>query len=141
MAKKKSVTKKSMRPCIDGPETAMEEILAAEPTPYIELEDMYVYDSTHEISEEEAFIAEPTPDIELAASMIEYTPKIEFKEVPMDGPTQEFPTEEAPFAERTFKVATEETYNAISKDLPVTEESKKEPYTGSDSTSQQAREW
>jgi hypothetical protein len=109
-------------------EVAEKETPIPEPTPDIELEDRYVYESTDEAAEEEAPFEKPTPDIELV-------------EVPMNEPAHEFAAEEAPIAEPTDKVATEETDIPISKDLPVTEESRKEPCTGSGSILQQPREW
>jgi hypothetical protein len=58
----------------------------------------------------------------------------------MNEPAHEFPTEEVPVVEPTDKIATEEPYIPISKNFPITEESKKDLYAGSGSISQQARE-
>jgi hypothetical protein len=104
------------------------------------LGDIHIYESTHEVGEEEARIAEPTSDIELVVSMSESTPDIELEEVPMNEPAHEFPTEEVPVVELTDKITTEEPYILISKNFPVTEESKKDLYVGSGLILQQARE-
>jgi hypothetical protein len=119
MAKKKPMKKKNIELCIDDPEIAMEEIRVAEAIPMDKPKD--------EFAAEEVSIAEHP---------YEYA-----EEVSIAEPLYEDATEDAPVAEPTGQVATEKTYIAISKDLPVTKESREEPYTGSGSMLQEPQEW
>jgi hypothetical protein len=166
MAKKKSMKKKNIEPCIDDPEIAIEEILVAEAIPHIDFEDEPMDKPKDEFAAEEVFIAEHpyecakevsiaehpyecAEEVSIAESPYECAKEVSIakhpyecaEEVSIAEPLYEDATEDAPVAEPTGQVATEKTYIAISKDLPVTKESREEPYTGSGSMLQEPQEW
>jgi hypothetical protein len=179
MAKKKSMKKKNIEPCIDDPEIAIEEILVAEAIPHIDFEDEPMDKPKDEFAAEEVFIAEHpyecaeevsiaehpyecAEEVSIAESPYECAKEVSIAEHPYEcaeevsiaehpyecaeevsiaEPLYEDATEDAPVAEPTGQVATEKTYIAISKDLPVTKESREEPYTGSGSMLQEPQEW
>jgi hypothetical protein len=62
MANKNPSKNRSMKPFVDGPETALEEILVAEPMPHIDLKDIDMYESMDEVADANAPIAEPTDE-------------------------------------------------------------------------------
>jgi hypothetical protein len=153
MAKKKSMKKKNIEPCIDDPEIAIEEILVAEAIPHIDFEDEPMDKPKDEFAAEEVFIAEHpyecAEEVSIAEHPYECAKEVSIAESPYEcaeevsiaEPLYEDATEDAPVAEPTGQVATEKTYIAISKDLPVTKESREEPYTSSGSMLQEPQEW